>query len=579
MKNKRKSYSIALASIALIIFLILVSSVASAYSVQSSSPTITDSQITNNRSASSPAIYSDRVVYQDSNNGSSDIYMYDLFTSDKTQITTSGSVWGHPVINGDRIVWTDSRNGKDEVYMYDLFTSNKTQITTNGSAYNPAIYGDRIVWENRSNENSDIYMYDLLTSKKTQITNSGSYELAYNPDIYGEKIVWQNYLNGNWDIYMYDLLTEKETRVTTNGSATGPAIYGDRIVWIDSRNGTTDIYMYDLFTKKETRITTSGLAYNPAIYGGKVVYEDSRSGNPDIYMYDLFTMKETRITTSGSAYSPVIDGYRIVYQDYRNGNSDIYMGTIPGKELKTPEVNFSSDVTEGYVPLSVQFTDLSENATEWNWEFGDGVNSTEQNSAHIYSSAGTYIVNLTATDGKGTDSKLATITVLDVIPVASLSTNVTEGYAPLSVQFTDLSENTVSRSWEFGDGTTSTEQNPTHTYNETGQYTVTLTAKNMLGSNAITKYNFINIANGVLPVVSFSSNVTEGYAPLSVQFTDQSQNAAQWDWEFGDGTNSTEQNPTHAYNETGQYTVTLTAKNMLGGNAITKYSYINVANA
>src|SRR5690606_6946140 len=61
-----------------------------------------------------------------------------------------------------------------------------------------------------------------------------------------------------------------------------------------------------------------------------------------------------------------------------------------------PDAGFSSSVTEGYAPLAVQFTDLSQNATEWNWDFGDGASSSEQNPAHIYPTAGTYTVTLEA---------------------------------------------------------------------------------------------------------------------------------------------------------------------------------------
>jgi PKD repeat protein len=63
------------------------------------------------------------------------------------------------------------------------------------------------------------------------------------------------------------------------------------------------------------------------------------------------------------------------------------------------------------------------------------------------------------------------------------------------VQFIDLSENTETRNWDFGDGTNSTEQNPAHTYSDAGRYTVSLTAKNMFGSNAITKYSYVNVSN------------------------------------------------------------------------------------
>ncbi len=81
----------------------------------------------------------------------------------------------------------------------------------------------------------------------------------------------------------------------------------------------------------------------------------------------------------------------------------------------------------------------------------------------------------------------------------------------------------------------------------------------------------------VHPVANFSSNVTEGYAPLSVQFTDLSENATVWYWDFGDVSNSTEQNPTHTYSTAGNYTVNLTVSNAVGNNTLTKYEYIRVA--
>ena len=110
------------------------------------------------------------------------------------------------------------------------------------------------------------------------------------------------------------------------------------------------------------------------------------------------------------------------------------------------------------------------------------MNSTDQNPTHTYSTAGMYTVNLTVSDANGTDSKTATINVseepVSVVPVANFSSNVTSGTAPLTVQFTDSSENATSWNWDFGDGMNSTDQNPMHTYSTAGNYTVNLTASN-----------------------------------------------------------------------------------------------------
>jgi PGF-pre-PGF domain-containing protein/uncharacterized repeat protein (TIGR01451 family) len=230
-----------------------------------------------------------------------------------------------------------------------------------------------------------------------------------------------------------------------------------------------------------------------------------------------------------------------------------------------PVANFSSNVTEGYAPITVEFTDSSENATGWSWDFGDGSNSTEQNPVHIFSTAGNYTVNLTISNVNGTDSTESTITVTDepVLPVANFSSNVTEGSAPLSVQFTDSSENADEWNWDFGDGSDSTDQNPVHVFSTAGNFTINLTVSNVNGTDSIE--STISVTESpVLPVANFTSNVSSGSVPLTVEFTDSSENATAWNWDFGDGNSSTDQNPLHVFPTAGTYTVNLTASNLNG---------------
>ncbi len=231
-----------------------------------------------------------------------------------------------------------------------------------------------------------------------------------------------------------------------------------------------------------------------------------------------------------------------------------------------PVANFSSSVSSGYVPLSVQFADLSKDATGRNWDFGDGASSTEQNPTHTYSAAGVYTVNLTASNANGTNSKLATITVLvqpaTILPVADFNSSATRGYVPLSVQFNDNSQKATGWKWDFGDGASSTEQNPMHTYVTAGTYTVNLIVSNANGTNSkLATITALVQPATILPVADFRNNITEGYAPLSVQFTDLSKNATGWEWDFGDGTNSTDQSPTHTYSAIGANTARLTVRN------------------
>jgi PKD repeat protein len=243
-----------------------------------------------------------------------------------------------------------------------------------------------------------------------------------------------------------------------------------------------------------------------------------------------------------------------------------------------PVANFNTNTINGYAPLSVQFTDISQNTESKSWNFGDGAISTQQNPMHTYSSAGSYTVTLTVSNTNGTNSKYATITVLQkpILPVANFSTSVTSGYAPLSVQFTDLSQYAASRSWDFkNDGIAdSSIVSPVYTYITPGTYTASLKASNANGTNS--KTATINVLKPVPPVASFSSNVVSGYAPLNVILTDTSTNTpTSWNWNFGDGTtNSAQKNSAHTYSKAGSYAVTLTVSNAAGSNMVRKTSYI-----
>ncbi|MCO5382284.1 MAG: PGF-pre-PGF domain-containing protein [Methanosarcina barkeri] len=218
----------------------------------------------------------------------------------------------------------------------------------------------------------------------------------------------------------------------------------------------------------------------------------------------------------------------------------------------------------------MQFIDISQNANGWNWNFGDGSISVEKNPKHTYSEAGNYAVVLTVINEKGSNSKTLNVIVQgepvqeNILPVADFDANTTSGSAPLSVQFTDLSQNVNEWSWSFGDGANSPEQNPTHNYSSAGNYNVNLTVNNENGSSSKTLNIIVQgepVQENILPVADFDADTTSGSAPLSVQFTDLSQNANEWKWDFGDGANSTEQNPMHNYSTAGTYNVNLTVSN------------------
>jgi PKD repeat protein len=161
-------------------------------------------------------------------------------------------------------------------------------------------------------------------------------------------------------------------------------------------------------------------------------------------------------------------------------------------------------------------------------------------------------------------------------PVASFTSSVTSGKVPLKVTFTDTSTGSpTSWKWNFGDGSKSYLQNPTHKYSKAGIYTVNLTVKNAKGSNTVTKTEYIKVITK--PVADFSATPTSGKAPLTVEFNDNSTGVpTSWKWNFGDGTYSTAKNPVHKYSKAGKYTVSLTVKNAKGSNTKTISEYIKV---
>ncbi|MCI5058791.1 MAG: PKD domain-containing protein, partial [Flavobacteriales bacterium] len=130
--------------------------------------------------------------------------------------------------------------------------------------------------------------------------------------------------------------------------------------------------------------------------------------------------------------------------------------------------------------LSVYFSDTSTvGATSWLWDFGDGNTSTQQNPTHNYAVGGTYTVCLTATNSCGTDSTCQSVSVVCGTPTAMFS-SVDTG---LTFYFTDLSSSQIaSWQWDFGDGNTSTLQNPVHSYPQPGSYVVCLIVSNFCGN-------------------------------------------------------------------------------------------------
>lgn len=158
-----------------------------------------------------------------------------------------------------------------------------------------------------------------------------------------------------------------------------------------------------------------------------------------------------------------------------------------------PTCNFTMSPLYGNNKLEVNFKDLSTGSeiVKWKWKFGDGIESNEQNPTHFYEAPGKYTVELTITNSKQQTSLLVKPNVIDVrltAPVAKFIQDAVAGYVPLTVEFTysGANDNIVDNFlWDFGDGNTSTEENPIHKYTVAGLYNVSLTVSNSMGSDSI----------------------------------------------------------------------------------------------
>jgi len=241
-----------------------------------------------------------------------------------------------------------------------------------------------------------------------------------------------------------------------------------------------------------------------------------------------------------------------------------------------PTAEFTSNINSGCAPLTVEFYDQSTtNATAWFWQFqnGDPSSSLEQNPIVTFDTPGSFFVSLIASNeaGSNTEYKGEFIIVSNDAPTVDF----TFGTSDLNAFFFNSANNATSYLWDFGDNNTSTEENPSHTYATSGDYQVTLTAINECGENSIT----YTVTVSSFPTASFSADMQEGCAPLTVQFNDESSsNSNAWNWTFngGDPSNSTDQYPSVTYNNPGNYDVTLIASNGLGSDTFGLTEYISI---
>lgn len=210
------------------------------------------------------------------------------------------------------------------------------------------------------------------------------------------------------------------------------------------------------------------------------------------------------------------------------------------------------------------FNNQSANATGYSWDFGDGQESTNSDPDHHYQSDGVYLVTLISIGICGNDTSTAQVSI-QTPPQAAFAYQTSGDCAPVTVLFTNQSSaNATSFAWSFpgGNPSSSSEANPTVTYNTPGTFDVTLIAYSGGGTDTMDWNDYITIGTAPNAMFLLSTNET------TVSLTNQSAGGNEFHWDFGDGQTSTELNPVHAYSTFGTYNIQLIAMNTCGNDTM-----------
>lgn len=205
------------------------------------------------------------------------------------------------------------------------------------------------------------------------------------------------------------------------------------------------------------------------------------------------------------------------------------------------------------------------------WHFGDGSTSSEMNPSHIYARSGSFTATLVVSNGDAQSSSSRTITVASN-PSSFVATFDHAPAAPTTadnINFVDRSTGATSWTWSFGDGTSSTAQNPIKRYDSPGSKTVTLTVGDGTRTASVSRSISVTAGSPAIPQVNAEFD-TPGSVRVgeAVTFVDRSSGSpSAWNWSFGDGTISTAKNPTKSFSAAGSFTVSLVASNSAGSSS------------
>ncbi|MCB9328623.1 MAG: PKD domain-containing protein [Lewinellaceae bacterium] len=223
----------------------------------------------------------------------------------------------------------------------------------------------------------------------------------------------------------------------------------------------------------------------------------------------------------------------------------------------SPDPSFNASVSGN----TVQFTNTTMDATSNFWDFGDGNSSNASDPSHIYANEGTYAVTLTVTNACNEQFSYTQNVTISLYPTAGFSVETMQPYCtPVDISFTNMSQNSTQYLWSFegGNPSTSSDENPIINYINAGSYDVTLISSNANGADTLVMADFVVIKEAPQSIFDFDAQ------ELNVSFTNASTNGNSYLWHFGDGATSTEYEPSHSYTSQGTYMVVMDVTNECG---------------
>ncbi len=346
---------------------------------------------------------------------------------------------------------------------------------------------------------------------------------------------------------------------TLSSSCYGDSIRTIRIEPVPSSQFTIDTVQFDCqVLKVNLNATQKGLSvYHWVVNDNGTIVSDVTGANDQFQ----FTFNRTNVNNNAQ--------FSLDTQNFAGCSSTVTNNSIAVPMLDNMNVSFTATPVSQSLPSSTVNLTNTTNTGPWTylWDFGDGSTSTDPAILnHVYSAYGKYTITLTVTTNVCAQSQTQQITILAIPPIVDFAYNPESGCAPLTVQFTNLTQfaDPSTYRWDFGDGGSSQAANPIYTYFNPGTYTVSLSASNITGQTITnTKPSIIDVF--AKPMANFKVTPPIIYIPGGILYTaNLSTNATGFYWDFGDGQTSTDFRPEHTYKKDGSFIITLIASNESG---------------